>query len=67
MALIQCYVDDDLLRFMRVTAADMGRTVEDLAESAIENSAIAAGFRRAPVGINPTAAELYRFACKQLD
>lgn len=46
MPLLKCYVDDDLLRFLREKAEREGRAVEDLGEAAIENAALEAGYKR---------------------
>jgi hypothetical protein len=42
MAVLQCYVDDETLQRLQAASADTGRAVEDLAESAISETALAA-------------------------
>lgn len=47
MPMLKVCVADDMLRFLQEEASKRGRSVEDLAESAIENSAYEAGFKAA--------------------
>ena len=46
MPVLKIYVDDDILRFLRQFGEPRGRTVESLAEAAVENAAYEAGFRK---------------------
>lgn len=47
MPMLNIYVADDMLHFLREQAEQRGRKVEDLAEAAVENSAYEAGFKSA--------------------
>lgn len=40
MPVISCYVADDILRLLQIASEETGRKVEELAEAAIEGSAI---------------------------
>lgn len=40
MPILSCYVDDRTLAILKAVSEDTGRTVEDLAESAIAEAAI---------------------------
>jgi hypothetical protein len=40
MTLISCYVNEETERWLNQASADLGRTVEDLATSAVEEAAI---------------------------
>ena len=42
MPILRCYVDDRTMHILERVAAERGRTVEELAEAAIESEAIAA-------------------------
>lgn len=39
-AILRCYVDDETLRWLEKASAEIGRTIEELAEAAISNAAI---------------------------
>ena len=40
MPMINCYVDDELFRWLQIASQQTRRRVEELAEAAIENAAI---------------------------
>jgi hypothetical protein len=42
MPILNCYVDDRTLEILTKLSGEMGRTIEDLAESAISEAAIQA-------------------------
>lgn len=50
MPILQCYVDDRTMKILDQAAAQKGRTVEELAEAAIENEANASLPSRQPTG-----------------
>lgn len=40
MPILRVYVDDDILIWLEKASAETGRTIENLAEAAVENQAI---------------------------
>lgn len=41
MAILRCYVDDETLKWLEKASIETGRSLENLAEAAISNEAIA--------------------------
>lgn len=50
MSVLRCYVDDETLRYLEMASAETGRSIEQLAEAAIENAAIEYKVSRLPLG-----------------
>lgn len=46
MPILKIYIDDDMERWMRAQAEQLGRSIEHMAEAAVENAALEAGFRK---------------------
>ena len=38
--ILRCYVDDDTLKWLEKASIETGRSIDDLAEAAIQNAAI---------------------------
>jgi hypothetical protein len=55
MPIIQCYVDDETMKYLERASSELGREVAELAEAAISNAAIE--FKVSRIGSPPPPAD----------
>lgn len=55
MPIIQCYVDDETMKYLERASSELGRRITELAEAAISNAAIE--FKVSRMGSSPSSTD----------